>query len=70
MGTFTGTNMPPILRLGGSGDVAFCVRNDTSIEWLPKETAIPTHIIELKSPVLINVRKTTAVKKLHKGRER
>lgn len=44
MAAFSGTNLPPIVRLGDSADAAFSVESGTSAAWLPKRFAFHLHI--------------------------
>ena len=44
MATFSGTALPPVVRLGGSADAAFAVESGTSVAWLSKQFLFPLRI--------------------------
>ena len=55
MAAFSGTSLPPVVRLGDSADAAYSVESGTSVAWLPKQFALHLHIPVTK-PVVETVK--------------
>jgi len=55
MAAFSGTSLPPVVRLGDSADVAYSVESGTSVAWLPKQFAFQLHI-PVSKPVVETVK--------------
>ena len=71
MATFSGTALPPVVRLGGSADPAFAVESGTSVAWLSKQFLFPLRV-PVTSPLVkaIQIPQTKLTLRRHPKRRR
>lgn len=66
MGTFSGTGLPPIVRVGDSSDMMFGTLCGTDLARVPSTFAPQLHFVNVELPVVKSPRKTVVLRKSRK----
>jgi hypothetical protein len=66
MGTFSGTSLPPVVRVGNSSGVVGSVTGGTGVAWIPPSLPRTVHILPVVHQQIV-VKTRTFVLPKHRG---